>query len=313
MLLTISKKSLMKSLFQKLQAWIMAARPRTLPLALASIGLGAFLAGAEKNFNLTVFILSALTTLFLQVLSNLANDYGDALSGIDNENREGPSRAVQSGAITLGSMKLAIILFSMLSFVSGLLLLIMALEFNTSIFIFFLVLGLFAILAAIAYTYGKRPYGYVGLGDVFVMLFFGIVGVLGSFYLYTGYLNYTYLLPALSCGFFSTAVLNINNIRDISTDAAAGKKSIPVRLGREKSVIYHWILLGSGILCSLIFIIISFKSVYQLLFLLTIPLLIKNGLAVKEKSQSGDLDPYLKQMALATLLYVITFGLGNLF
>jgi 1,4-dihydroxy-2-naphthoate octaprenyltransferase len=176
----------------------------------------------------------------------------------------------------------------------------------------FLGIGILAIIAAITYTSGKKPYGYAGLGDISVLIFFGIVGVLGSFYLHTHFFSWQYLLPALSCGLFSTAVLNVNNIRDIKTDTAAGKKSIPVRLGREKAVLYHWFLLVAGILCSLAYISIDFKSYYQYLFLLVVPLLMVNGLAVYKKQKPIELDPYLKQMALTTMMYVLTFGIGNL-
>jgi 1,4-dihydroxy-2-naphthoate octaprenyltransferase len=297
----------------KTQAWVLAARPRTLPLALASIGMGAFLAASAGYFNWQVFLLSALTTIFLQVLSNLANDYGDSIHGADSAEREGPARAVQSGHISPAEMKRAMIIFGMLSFVSGLLLLLQALGLkHLVILLLFLALGLAAIAAAITYTSGGKPYGYDGLGDISVLIFFGLVGVMGSFYLYAQHLNWSYLLPALSCGFFSTAVLNINNIRDIRTDERAGKKSIPVRLGRERAVLYHWWLLGLGLLASVVYVLLHPESPWQWLFLLTVPLLLKNGQAVRRHHTAAKLDPYLRQMALTTLLYVISFGIGQL-
>ncbi|MEK6480891.1 1,4-dihydroxy-2-naphthoate polyprenyltransferase [Catalinimonas sp. 4WD22] len=296
----------------KLQAWILAARPRTLPLALASIGMGAFLAAYADHFNWQIFALSVLTTIFLQILSNFANDYGDSIHGADSIEREGPSRAVQAGHISPQAMKKAIILFGVLSFVSGVLLLLTALPGNQLLLLFFLLLGVAAIFAAITYTSGSKPYGYAGLGDISVLIFFGLVGVLGSYYLYAQQHPWDYLLPALSCGLFSTAVLNVNNIRDIRTDELAGKRSIPVRLGRGRAVIYHWILLLSGMLCSIWYILLNFESWWQLLFLITVPLLIKNGLAVQHKKTSVELDPYLKQMALTTLIYVLSFGIGHL-
>ena len=294
------------------QAWIMAARPRTLPLALASIGMGAFLAASVSQFSWQVLALSALTTIFLQILSNLANDYGDSIHGADSTDREGPSRAVQAGYISSQAMKKAMILFALLSLGSGIWLLLTALSGDQTLLLLFFVLGVVAIFAAITYTSGSNPYGYAGLGDISVLIFFGVVGVLGSYFLHTGQITWEQILPALSCGLFSTAVLNVNNIRDIRTDKAAGKKSIPVRLGREKAVVYHWILLGLGILFSLVYVLIRFESAWQFLFLLTLPLLIKNGQAVAQKSNSKELDPYLKQMALTTLLYVLTFGIGQL-
>ena len=294
------------------QAWIMAARPRTLPLALASIGMGAFLAASASQFSWKVLALSALTTIFLQILSNLANDYGDSIHGADSADREGPSRAVQAGYISPQAMKRAMVLFAVLSLASGIWLLFTALSGNQMLLLLFLALGIIAIFAAITYTSGSNPYGYAGLGDISVLIFFGLVGVLGSYFLHTGQLSWTYLLPALSCGLFSTAVLNVNNIRDIRTDKAAGKRSIPVRIGREKAVVYHWILLALGIGCSLVYVLLRFESGWQLLFLLTLPLIVRNGKAVQQKRTSIELDPYLKQMALTTLLYVLTFGIGQL-
>lgn len=295
-----------------LRDWITAARPRTLPLALASIGMGAFLAASLGEFRWVVFILTVSTTIFLQVLSNFANDYGDSIHGADSLEREGPSRAVQSGAISSSAMRRAMIVFVMLSFISGITLLLVGIQWNIWILAVFLILGVLAIAAAITYTAGYKPYGYVGLGDISVLIFFGLIGVLGSFYLHTGYFSWIFLLPALSCGFFSVAVLNINNIRDIKTDQLAGKRSIPVRLGRSRAVVYHWLLLIGGILCSVLFVLLSYDTVYQWIFLLSVPLLIRNGLAVQAKTKAAELDPYLRQLALSTLVYVLTFGVGHL-
>ena len=295
-----------------IRPWISAARPRTLPLALASIGMGAFLAASVQQFRWDVLLLSALTTIFLQILSNLANDYGDSIHGADYEGREGPVRAVQSGSITPRAMKGAIGLFSGLSLGSGVALLWLALPGNQTTFLLFLGLGLLAIGASITYTSGAKPYGYAGLGDVSVLIFFGLVGVMGSYYLHTLSWRWVHGLPALSCGFFSTAVLNVNNIRDINTDKIAGKRSIPVRLGRARAVVYHWTLLSLGILCSVAYVLLDFNSYYQWLFVICLPLLIRNGQAVQHRRTANELDPYLKQMALTTLLYVVTFGLGLL-
>ncbi|WKN41625.1 1,4-dihydroxy-2-naphthoate polyprenyltransferase [Tunicatimonas pelagia] len=295
-----------------LKDWVEAARPRTLPLALASIGMGAFLAASVEQFRWEVLVLTVLTTIFLQVLSNFANDYGDSIHGADSNDREGPQRAVQSGAISPAAMRRAMSLFALLSFVSGVTLLLISIQWNIQVLVVFLGLGLLAIAAAITYTSGKKPYGYAGLGDISVLIFFGLVGVLGSFYLHTAFFDPLTILPALSCGLLSVAVLNVNNIRDIKTDALAGKKSIPVRLGRSRAVIYHWLLLSVGITCSVVFVLLSYNTAYQWIFLLSVPLLIKNGIAVQTKKQAVELDPYLKQLALSTLIYVLTFGIGHL-
>lgn len=295
----------------EIKAWISAFRLRTLPLALACIGMGGFLAASQGAFRIDIFILCALTTIFLQVLSNLANDYGDSIHGADHAGRKGPTRAVQTGAISPTQMRNALLVFVALCLASGVGLLIISIGFNWNAFLFFFGLGLLSILAAVAYTVGRKPYGYVGLGDISVLIFFGIVGVLGSVYLFTQEVNPLQILPALSCGFFSMGVLNINNIRDIESDRVAGKFSIPVRIGKLKATRYHWFLLVGGLTTALAYNLIAFTSAWQFLFLITVPLFILNGKAVQRKAEH-ELDPYLKQMALSTLLFVILFGLGQL-
>ena len=294
----------------KLKYWLEAFRLRTLPLALSSIGMGSFLAYHEKSFSLSIFIFACLTTTLLQILSNLANDYGDTIHGADSKDRTGPSRAVQKGVISLQSMKRAIFLFATLSFVSGLSLIILSFGFNLQYLITFLLLGIASIIAAITYTAGKKPYGYHGLGDISVLLFFGFVGVLGSYFLYSKGFNWTNILPATSSGLFATAVLNLNNIRDIESDKKAGKNSIPVIIGREKAVIYHWSLLLVGILSTVLFSYLNYQSPIQFLFLLTIPLLVKNAVAVKRNTTAEKLDPFLKQMAISSLIFTLSFGIG---
>jgi len=294
-----------------MKKWIEAARLRTLPLALSSILMGCFLAAAHQQFSWIIAILAVVTTICLQVLSNFANDYGDAVNGKDTEARQGPQRAVQSGAISATSMRNAVILFSALSLMSGVALLYEALKDATwQSFVAFLGLGVLAIIAAITYTAGKRPYGYEGLGDLSVLIFFGWVGVLGVYYLHTKMFDPTLLLPATSCGLFAVGVLNINNIRDIESDTLTGKRSVPVRIGREKAIVYHWALLSVGMLCSIIYLLLTEWAWSQWVFILSFPLFVRNGLAVSRLTNPRELDPYLKQMALSTLLFVILFGIG---
>jgi 1,4-dihydroxy-2-naphthoate octaprenyltransferase len=295
---------------ERIKIWIEAFRLRTLPLALSCIFMGSFLAKNDGKFRYDIFFLSVLTTILLQVLSNLANDYGDSIHGADSAERKGPSRAVQTGAITKISMKRAMIFFASLAFFIGLLLLIVALKDNRTLLFIFLGIGVMSIIAAINYTTGKKPYGYMGLGDLAVLIFFGIVGVGGTYFLQTKTIDLQIFLPALSCGLLATGVLNINNIRDIESDESAGKNSIPVRIGRKNAVIYHWMLLLGSIVLASIYTWYNFVSYTQLLFLLTLPLLFINAKAVKEHTDASAIDPYLKQLALSTLAFVLTFGLG---
>lgn len=296
----------------KVKAWISAFRLRTLPLALASIFLGSFIAAAHQSFDALIFTLCVLTTLFLQVLSNLANDYGDSIHGADGDHREGPSRTVQAGLITADEMKRAMIISGALSFFTGISLIYVAFKSQWWLIFCFLILGLGAIYAAIKYTSGKNPYGYKGLGDLFVLIFFGLVGVGGSYFLHTQVWDWSVLLPATGCGLLAVGVLNVNNIRDIQSDKLSGKRSIPVRIGRENAVYYHWFLLLGALICAATYTIVNYQGYWQWLFVVTTPLLIVNARAVKIKDQALALDPYLKQLAMTTLLYVITFGLGLL-
>lgn len=296
----------------KIKVWIQAFRFRTLPLAFSCIFMGAFIAHIDGAFDWEILTWSLLTTLFLQVLSNLANDYGDATSGVDGDQRTGPKRTVSSGLITKVEMRNALIIFSLLSFFSGIYLVWLAFGDQWRQVIVFLLIGLGAIAAAIKYTVGKRPYGYAGFGDLFVLLFFGLVGVGGCYFLYTNELNLLVVLPALSCGFLAVGVLNVNNIRDIESDSASGKFSIPVRIGRPKAIVYHWFLLIAAPLCLIGYMLIRETSFGGLLFLLVGPMLFSNARAVKTKETSEGLDPYLKQLALTTLLLVLLFGFGEM-
>jgi 1,4-dihydroxy-2-naphthoate octaprenyltransferase len=271
--------------------------------------MAGFLAAYVHAFSWAIFFLCVLTTISLQILSNLANDYGDSIHGADSIERKGPSRAVQSGVISKQSMKRAIAVFVLLCLASGISLLLLAFGLNWRAISFFLCLGLVCIVAAMAYTMGKRPYGYAGLGDLSVFIFFGFVGVMGSYYLFTQAFSWSLIFPAISCGVFSIAVLNINNIRDIDSDLKAGKHSVPVRIGRKNAIVYHWSLLICGVLTAFAYTMVTYHSAWQLLFVLAIPLLLKNAMAVKTRP-SVQLDPYLKQMAITTLLFVLLFGTG---
>lgn len=271
--------------------------------------MGGFLAVRADAFRIEIFLLCILTTVFLQILSNLANDYGDSVHGADHAARTGPARAVQSGVIKPEQMRQAIGVFAALSLISGVVLLFLSFGSEWRGILAFLVLGLLSIGAAVTYTVGRKPYGYLGLGDASVLVFFGLVGVMGSYYLFTKEITWKELLPAVSIGLLSVAVLNVNNIRDIESDKQAGKFSIPVRLGRKKAVVYHWALLTIAVVLAVAYTAITYESPWQFLFLLVAPLFLINATAVSTKP-AHNLDPYLKQMALSTLLFVLCFGVG---
>jgi 1,4-dihydroxy-2-naphthoate polyprenyltransferase len=289
--------------------WLSAFRLRTLPLALSSIGMGTFLAAWRGFMDYGILTLCIITTIFLQVLSNLANDLGDSIHGADHEERKGPQRSVQSGAISKASMINAVILFVVLSFLSGIILLIYTFANDVVSILSFLGIGLLSIAAAIAYTVGKKPYGYAGLGDIAVLIFFGLVGVLGSYYLFAKSLTWDLLLPALSSGLLAVAVLNVNNIRDIESDTIAGKRSIPVRIGKSNAIIYHWVLLIISVLSVLVFSLIHFSHAVQFLYLIILPLIISTGRGIANQE---NIDPYLKKTALTAFFFVILFGTGLL-
>ena len=292
--------------------WIEAARLRTLPLALSCILMGSFLAASMGQFNPLVCTLCCLTTVLLQVLSNFANDYGDTVNGKDTDARVGPKRQVQVGAISASGMRTAIVVVSGAALASGVWLLYEALRnAPPQTFLVFLGVGISAIIAAITYTAGKNPYGYAGFGDVAVLVFFGWVGVLGSYFLYTHSFNWSMLLPATSCGLFAIGVLNLNNMRDIKSDTLTGKRSIPVRIGRRNAAWYHTFLLVVGLGCAIAYVLLKDYEPIGFLFLFTAPLFYLNIRAVWLKTDQ-HLDPYLKQLALTTLLFVVLFGLGQI-
>ncbi len=294
---------------KSLLIWLEAARPKTLPLALVSILTGSVLAFASGHFSLVVAIMALVTATLLQILSNLANDYGDAMQGTDNHERIGPQRAMQTGAVTAKQMKQAIGFNIVLTIISGSVLVFYALNSVESI-LSFLGLGLLAILAAIAYTMGSKPYGYVGLGDLSVFIFFGLLGVSGTYFLHTGHIDSLLVLPSVGCGLLAVAVLNINNMRDIDNDRASGKRTLAVRLGQHKAKQYHFILLLGAIVAFLAYLTIQDKPLWvNLPFLLSIIIVIKHGRAVwlaHQPAQIAPMLPVIVKCSLATNLLFAT-------
>ena len=298
---------------EKLKMWWETARPKTLPLALASIFTGSALGywANPQGFNGLVMALCLLTTILLQVLSNFANDYGDHQKGSDTEERIGPLRGIQKGEISAKELKWGLILMVVASFLSGSFLIGIAYE-NLSDLLAFAGLGILAIVAAITYTVGAKPYGYMGLGDLSVLVFFGLLGVGGTYYLQTHSIDSHIILPAIGSGLLASAVLNINNLRDIEQDAKAGKNTLAVRLGAYKGRVYHCILLSVAALCYLAFAVATAISWRNYLFVLAMPLLAKHAIFVYRSQQPSELRPMLAQMSMISLLINILFSLGLL-
>jgi len=293
--------------------WIQAFRLHTLPLAIAGMLLGNVIAyiDSQNTFSQSICALSFITALLLQILSNVANDYGDTKHGADNALRMGPERMVQSGKISKKAMKDALLIIAILTVVSGSILIAIStknISYLQAMALF--VLGLFAIAAAVAYTATKKPYGYQGLGDISVFIFFGPVSVLGSYFLQTGQLPAALILPASGLGLLCTGVLNINNIRDIEADIAAHKHTLASRLGLEKAKIYHWALLLSAITC---FTLYAFSKDFIYYSLWPLLLFIWNGISVSRSKKSEQVRPLLKQLSIFILLFVIVYCFGLFF
>ena len=286
-----------------IKAWLEAARLRTLPLSVSGILVGSFYAFSQGFINWWILSFALITTLGLQVLSNFANDYGDGIKGTDNEHRIGPQRAIQSGAITVAAMKKGIIITSLLTLASAVTLIYLAFgkdDFASSLIFFFL--GLAAIASAIKYTVGSSAYGYRGLGDIFVFIFFGLVSVLGCYFLFAKQIDTLIVLPAIAIGLLSVAVLNLNNMRDQVSDAMSGKNTLVVKMGPVKAKFYHYFIIVTALILTLIFAILcSFKPVQYLFLAAYVPFLLHIK-TVADNSVPKALDPELKKVALSTFL-----------
>ena len=291
------------------QAWLESLRPKTLPLAFSAIIVGIALAWWQGHFDPLVAALALVTAGLLQILSNLANDYGDAVKGSDKPDRLGPLRGMQKGVITQAEMKRALMITVGLICVSGLVLLLVAYQ-SVQDFIGFLILGLLAIVAAITYTVGTRPYGYIGLGDISVLVFFGWLSVIGSWYLQAHTVEAIMFLPATACGLLATAVLNINNLRDIDGDRENGKNTLAVRLGPVNARRYHACLLMGTLLCLALFNLFAVHSPWGWLFLLATPLLVKQSRFVISHREPADMRPMLERTVKAALLTNLLFVIG---
>lgn len=303
----------------KLKTWIRAARPRTVLLSFSGVLLGGLLSlnafhsesilDAFRNERL-VILFASLTAIFLQILSNLANDYGDFKKGTDGAKRVGPQREMQSGSITEKEMRKGLAVTVILCLFSGGLLLLSVLLARASWkdVLFFAILGIGAILAALFYTLGKRPYGYRGLGDLFCFLFFGWAAVAGTYYLAAPSFDFSILLPASAMGFLSNAVLNINNMRDYENDKASGKNSLVVKMGLKKAYLYHCFLIVGAFVCLTMFLALKNAPYYSYAIWILFPLFLKDLIAIK-KTNPASLDPYLGRQVRNTFILVLFYGI----
>lgn len=296
-----------------IKLWISTMRLRTLPLSISGIILSSCFAAYNGFFQWDICILAILSTLSFQILSNLANDYGDGIKGTDNNERIGPQRAIQSGEISPESMFNAIKISILISISLAFMLIFVA--FGVKHFwltmIFFL-LGIASIVAAIRYTVGNNAYGYNGLGDVFVFLFFGLVSVIGGYVLYAKQIDHVVFLPACVIGLLSASVLNLNNMRDMVSDEKSNKITLAVILGTKKVKIYHLVLIGLAIFLSALFGLLYYNSPYNLIFVIAYIPLIMHFITVYKNDEPKLLDVELKKLALTTFLLSILMGIGHL-
>lgn len=294
------------------KVYVKAARLRTLPLSVSGIIVGSFLAASHGHFNWLICALALLTTVGFQIISNFANDYGDGVKGTDNLDRIGPKRAIQSGEISAEQLLKTIKITSAITLVIAIFLIYIAFGKDDFVnLLVFFVLGIASIAAAVKYTMGNKAYGYSGFGDFFVFLFFGLLSVCGSYYLFTKQLDFTIFMPAFSIGFLSIGVLNLNNMRDSVSDAKSGKNTIVVKIGVEFAKYYHYYLLIASFLFAAAYSFIYYKSWQQLLFLLAYIPIGKHFMVVYRNKRPVLLDPELKKLALSTFLFALLFGLGT--
>lgn len=292
------------------KSWVSALRPRTLFLALASTICGNAIAYSSGYFSTIICILTILIATLLQLTSNMANDLGDFQHGTDTTgNRVGPTRTVQSGAITPQEMKNGIIVAILISICVGCFLIYTAISYiNIGYTVLFAVLGVLSIWAAVKYTAGKNPYGYKGMGDIFSFVFFGPVAIVGTYFLHVHQMTFQPWLPSFGIGFFTAAVLNINNMRDMDNDLNSGKITLAIKLGKKKSRVYHAVLTWAGIACFGIYAFIYLENWYQYLYMIFfIPFLIILT-KVNNTKQDQLLDPYLKKTSIATFVLSIVFA-----
>lgn len=308
--LKIEKRVSLSPETYNMKHWIQAARLRTLPLSVSGIIVGSFYAMHQGLFDWRIFSLAIVTTLGLQILSNFANDYGDGVKGTDNETRIGPERAIQSGVISIKQMKNGIILTSVLTFLVAVLLIYISFGKENFLYtLLFLVLGITSIAAALKYTIGNSAYGYRGLGDVFVFLFFGLLSVLGSYFLYAKQLDWVLMLPACAVGLLSAGVLNLNNMRDELSDRASNKNTLVVKIGGKKAKVYHFIIVILAMLSLSVFAWLKDFRLLQYLFLIGFIPVLLHLKRIASYQNPKQYDPELKVLSLSTFLISVLLSI----
>ena len=296
---------------KSLKPYVVAMRLRTLPQSLAGVSLGLMLAASDYVVKPSVMVFTLLTAVFLQILSNTCNELGDYLKGTDRlSDRQGPDYTLTKGLISEKEYRAMIAVYIVLSVLSGLAMIWFSFGtfFDYGPFITML-LGVAAISGAVKYTLGRHPYGYKGQGDLFVFIFFGIVSVLGSYFVATHEIRTAILLlPAMSIGCFSTAVLNVNNIRDMECDAAT-RRTIPVRIGEKKAKVYHTCLIAAGWVCMLSFSMLRIFDRWHYLYVLSLPLFVFHLIRVWQLSGKA-LDPQLPLLVISTFIFALLAVFG---
>lgn len=290
-----------------LKHWIEAARLRTLPLSMSGILVGSFVAYKQGFWDTRIFVLALLTTLFWQILSNFANDLGDSFKGTDNDQRLGPKRGMQQGAITKKQMVFGIVLVSILSLCTAIPLILIGTQgMHGSVLWVYVILALLSVIAAITYTVGKKAYGYQGLGDLMVFIFFGLISVIGVYCLYSKQFDGWLIAFAFTIGLLSIAVLNLNNMRDHENDKASNKKTLVVILGFKNAKVYHTLIIAGSFIGLLLFIGAK-QWWWSCIALLPYIVLLKHLLTVWMIQQPKDFDPEMKKVALSTFMIAILF------
>lgn len=291
-----------------LKACLRSMRLRTLPLSLAGIVLGVLLAAKVCDYDLTTVVLLALTTVCLQILSNLSNELGDTLSGTDRSDRQGIHYSLQDGEMTVPEMKRLIGCFAVLSCLVGFAMVWRA--FGTVLAPLpaaFLALGAAAVWAAMHYTLGKHPYGYRGLGDIFVFIFFGLATVCGGYFLTCLVWDWRILLPAAAIGCFSVAVLNVNNIRDMKSDAET-RTTVALKLGLRRARIYQTVLIAAGWVLMTVFAATEPLHWLHFAYVLALPGFLKHLHGVWTREDRA-LDPMLPLLVVSTFTFALFAGI----